>query len=80
MLGNTRCRIHGGASSRKANARRVATEKLGDAVAKYGLPVYDSDAAQALQDEIDRTVGNVEFLAMRLRDAGVDDLVGVTTS
>jgi len=80
MKGNTRCFKHGGASSRKANARRVATEKLGDAVAKYGLPVYNSDPAQALQDEIDRTVGNVEFLAMRLRDAGVEELVGVTTS
>lgn len=80
MKGNTRCRLHGAASSPKANARRVATEKLGDAVAKYGLPVYNSDPAQALQDEIDRTVGNVEFLAMRLRDAGVEELVGVTTS
>jgi len=80
MRGNTRCYKHGGASSRKANARRIATQKLGEAVAQYGLPVYDSDPGQALQDEIDRSVGNVEFLAMRLRDAGVEELVGVTTS
>ncbi len=80
MRGNTRCFKHGGASSPKANARRIATQKLGDAVAKYGLPVHNSDPAQALQDEVDRTVGNVEFLAMRLRDAGAEELIGVTTS
>lgn len=47
---------------------------MGKVVQQYGLPV-EIDPSEALQQEIDRTQGIVEFLAEKLRNAGAADLV-----
>jgi hypothetical protein len=74
LKGSNRCRLHGGAAHKLANARRVAIEKMEKAAAHYGYAVQ-VDAADALQQEIDRTNGLVIFLGTRLRNAGAGDLV-----
>lgn len=74
VQGSQRCRMHGGTTSPRANARKLAVQKMSAYVQQYGLP-REIDPSDALQEEIDRTAGIVEFLAAKLRDAGAGDMV-----
>jgi len=69
-----RCRMHGGVTDRAGNARRAAVAGLEQAAARYGFPVAIT-AADALQQEVERTQGLIVYLEARLRDVGAGELV-----
>lgn len=74
VTGAQRCRMHSGAKDKAGNARRAALAELEQAAARYGYPVTIS-AADALQQEIERTQGLIVYIEARLRDAGGGELV-----
>ena len=69
------CRVHGGAArqvKRKA-AERARQEKAQQACEALGVPV-ETDAAAALQDELNRTYGHVVWLRRKVASLGEDAL------
>ena len=74
VIGAQRCRMHSGTRDRAGNARRAALAGLEQAAARYGFPVTIS-AADALQQDIERTQGLIVYLEAHLRDVGAGELV-----
>jgi hypothetical protein len=67
MKGSSRCRLHGGGAPqvRQAAAVRVAVGKTVAAAKKYGKPRRIS-AGDALQEELERTQGHVDWVGQEV--------------
>lgn len=64
IRGSSRCRMHGGSAPqvRKAAAKRVVEGKTIEAAKRYGVP-RQITAADALQGELNRTQGHVDWVS-----------------
>ena len=64
IRGSSRCRMHGGSAPqvRKAAARRIVEGKTIEAAKRYGVP-RQITAADALQGELNRTQGHVDWVS-----------------
>lgn len=71
VTGSDKCRMHLGKKAGPVAAAAKAEAKAARIMATYGLPI-ETNATQALIDEVQRTAGHVEWLAQRVRELDTD--------